>query len=262
VIFKSKRQKELKRLYWWFRDDGTINAGDELSRDIVSRLLDMRGYSLCCSVSRKRMLAVGSVIHYANTGDCIWGTGVNGKIPENMHRYRDLDVRAVRGPKTREYLQNKGIAVPEVFGDPGILTDWIYPLDMLVKPEEFRSTEPSVIRHLNEPPAELPSGTREIDPRVSSMAFTREIVRSSCVLSSSLHGVIIAEAFGVPAVLVRPGSDETEFKYEDYFRGTGRSGARFASSYAEAVSLPHTEFRIPREAKQALFEAFPYDLWA
>ena len=41
------------------------------------------------------------------------------------------------------------------------------------------------------------------------------------MVSSSLHGIVIAEAYGVPAVLVAS-STEPVFKYEDYYAGTGR----------------------------------------
>lgn len=49
--------------------------------------------------------------------DTIWGTGINGKVSEDLHKFEKLDVRAVRGPLTRNYLISKGINCPEVYGD-------------------------------------------------------------------------------------------------------------------------------------------------
>ena len=43
------------------------------------------------------------------------------------------------------------------------------------------------------------------------------------IISSSLHGIIIAEGFGKPSVALK-GEFEHSFKYFDYFSGTGRTG--------------------------------------
>jgi hypothetical protein len=47
--------------------------------------------------------------------------------------------------------------------------------------------------------------------------------RAGLVLASALHGLICADAYGVPAVPARldAGHDEPLFKYEDYARSVG-----------------------------------------
>lgn len=42
------------------------------------------------------------------------------------------------------------------------------------------------------------------------------------VYSSSLHGIILAEAYGVPAVMFRSYDKSVDFKYLDYYASTGR----------------------------------------
>lgn len=90
-------------------------------------------------------------------------------------------------------------------------------------------------------------------------AVVEQIVGADLVLASSLHGVVIAEAFGIPARHVRLTETEPPFKYDDYARGTGRSGIDSANSVAEALEMggaPPISFD-----PQALLATFPHDLW-
>ncbi len=44
------------------------------------------------------------------------------------------------------------------------------------------------------------------------------------IISSSLHGIVIAEAYGIPCKWILYGNEIEggEFKYQDYFLGTNR----------------------------------------
>lgn len=48
-------------------------------------------------------------------------------------RLRDLDVRAVRGPRTRDFLAGRGISTPAVYGDPGLLVGHRWRRDELAR---------------------------------------------------------------------------------------------------------------------------------
>ena len=61
-----------------------------------------------------------------------------------------------------------------------------------------------------------------------------KILDSKFVISSSLHGIIIAEAFGIPARLLKITDKEPLFKYADYYYGTGRFDFQAATSVAQA----------------------------
>lgn len=45
--------------------------------------------------------------------------------------------------------------------------------------------------------------------------IVQKIVESKFVISSSLHGIIIAEAFNIPARLLKITDNEPLFKYQD-----------------------------------------------
>ena len=116
-LFKSK-EESLKLLepkvaaalqlqhksYFWNPKDGQPNIGDYLAFETVNFLLNLKDKHPL-DIKTGKILSIGSVLHFAENGDTVWGTGRNGKIAEDKHIFSALDVRAVRGPKTKEYLE-------------------------------------------------------------------------------------------------------------------------------------------------------------
>lgn len=87
------------------------------------------------------------------------------------------------------------------------------------------------------------------------------ILSSEIVYSSSLHGIILAESYGTPAIFFRGLQKNRDFKYLDYYYSTGRKDTKIAESFEEALTmkpLPLPDFSIMR---QDLLDSFPYDLW-
>ena len=230
------------------------NAGDLLGPSIVERLLKERGIDIL-SQKRGKLFSIGSVMHFAKDGDTIWGTGINGKMSLDLLQFRTLDVRAVRGPQTAEILTKMGLRVPEIFGDPGILTSRYWPDDGTPK------KGPAFIPHMREEvPDSISRRYKVISPLISLDEFIANIRSASEVYSSSLHGIIIAESYGIPAALITNKSGEAPFKYLDYYQGTGRNSlVSFDSAEDVRGNFPN-----PPNIKQIqdrLIETFPFDLW-
>ena len=78
------------------------------------------------------------------------------------------------------------------------------------------------------------------------------------MLSSSLHGLVVADAFGIPARYVRLCDYEPLFKYRDHYAGTGRA-LEFATSLPAGLEMGGAP--PPVVDKAALLAAFPFDLW-
>jgi hypothetical protein len=132
------------KLYWWspkkyskFSIIGRLNGeyyryknipsnfGDELSEYIVSNVLSTKVIK-ASKEEKGKLLAIGSIIHQCKDGDIIWGSGVNGKYINKKIIAKSLTILGVRGPLTRSYLISCGYKVPEVYGDPAILTPLFY----------------------------------------------------------------------------------------------------------------------------------------
>ena len=241
-------------LIWWKPKTG-LNFGDVLSEVIVTKILADRGLSLKDQTDRRaRLLAVGSILHFARDGDVIWGTGVNGKMPEARHAFGTLDVRAVRGPLTREFLRKKGVDAPKIYGDPALLLPQLFP-QLRANP----TTPVVVVPNLHDVPRLSAEGIDHLSPRLGWNICVEEILRAKLVVASSLHAIVVAEAFGIPARYVRFSGSENLFKYEDYVLGTGRDRLEPAASIGEACEMggmPPIRFDARR-----LIDAFPLDLW-
>jgi pyruvyltransferase len=247
------------RLFVWRPPTGKVNFGDFLSRIIIDLMLARNGLTLGDETHRPfQMLAIGSVLHFATDGTVVWGSGVNGKIPVEKHTFQRLDVRAVRGPLTREFLMQRGIAVPEVYGDPGLLLPQLAPGRFKPVQDQGPGFVPNLndLAHLDQYAL---NGVQVISPLDSWNRCVAAILRQDLILASSLHGLIIAEAYGIPARYVRLSEEENLFKYRDYYAGTGRPDFGFARSVAEGIEMGG-EVR-PVFNPAALMQAFPFELW-
>jgi pyruvyltransferase len=241
-------------IFFWSPRD-RLNFGDYLASAVVARMLALREILADEPVGRPTTLfSIGSVLHFARDGETVWGSGRNGKIAEDAHDFSGLDVRAVRGPLTCDWLLSRGIACPAIFGDPALLIPQLFP-------NRFRRDATpgriGIVPNLNDLP--LVDDPRIIDPTDRWDTVIDAILSCEFVVASSLHGLIVADAFGVPCAQVRLGPSEHDFKYEDYHRGAGRTAFWSSNSAEEAIArgpLPPITFD-----PGPLMTAFPYDLW-
>lgn len=232
------------------------NFGDLLGPVIVERILRDRGVAPDAAPTARRLLAVGSILRLAQDGDTVWGIGANGKSLEADLPFRTLDVRAVRGPLTRDFLQGHGITAPEVYGDPGLLVGHLW--NRVELAAKHRATDHVVLPNFHDFPSARRSANL-VNPRDPLWSVIGRIAATRLVVGSSLHAIIVAESMGIPARLVVSGT-EPIFKFDDYYRGTGRAGAEPAESVEEA--LKQGGQAPPDWSPEALLESFPADLWS
>lgn len=241
------------------------NLGDSLGEVIIRFLLSQKGIDLDAPVTQtKHLNCVGSNIFGSYQDATIWGSGAFSYHPsksmllcQKLSR-RKLDIRAVRGPLTREILIKLGFQCPNIYGDPAILMPLIYKpvkektYDYLVIPQfvdekNFRTAHPK---------------ERMVSMNTDDYKSVIDIILSSeIVYSSSLHGIILAESYGTPAIFFRGLQKNYDFKYLDYYYSTGRKDIIIAESFEEALTMKPLPIPDFSKMRQDLLDSFPYDLW-
>jgi hypothetical protein len=207
---------------WWHRKPVPGNLGDLLTPIILSRLFNVAPI-FCHS---RPFLGVGSIIQRARRGSVIWGAGL---LHPNASAHPDAEYLAVRGPLTRDILMGRGRRVPAVFGDPALLMPLIYRPDVSVR------YHLGVIPHYQHAPHYMrsgaPTGVKRIDVMVGTTAevFQRidDIASCEVIASSSLHGLILALAYGRKVVWLRHLDSRLagdRFKFDDFFASVGLEG--------------------------------------
>jgi hypothetical protein len=197
------------RAFWY---DGIANFGDALTPWLLRRAGIV---AIHARPKSAEFVGVGSILEMlpADFDGAIWGSGLLRDAPVALPNARIL---AVRGHMTADHV---GAPTATALGDPGLL------VSMFMKRPRVRWRLGIVPHHMHEDDpiwqaikAQAPSQTRVINVRRGPTAVLGEIAACDFVLSTSLHGLITADAFGIPAAWARREPDlwGGRFKFLDY----------------------------------------------
>ncbi|MBW4360376.1 polysaccharide pyruvyl transferase family protein [Flavobacterium taihuense] len=212
------------RLFWWnekvIQGKSKENYGDVLGKYLVEKISNKK---VVFAWPKKFSIldwfapiyvTVGSILANVNHKCIVWGSGIiDQKTP-----IKNAAFLAVRGPQTRNYLLTFGYKVPEVYGDPALL------LPKYFNPKIEKKYKYGFVPHYND--YKLVQHWFEDNPDVLLFDMmtndveskTVEFLQCEKIISSSLHGIIIAHAYGIPAVWQKF-SDKVfgnDIKYQDY----------------------------------------------
>ncbi|MCX2837472.1 polysaccharide pyruvyl transferase family protein [Salinimicrobium sp. MT39] len=252
--FNFKNLKKIPLFYWSerrfiFREKE--NYGDLLSKYLVEKISGKETNFVhpkkqaWYKTKKANLLAIGSIIHHASRDSVVWGSG----IIDHEQELQKADFRAVRGPRTREYLLKLGYECPEVYGDPAILLPDYY------NPQVKKIFKLGIVPHYHDysNALEVFAGMQEVKViellTMDVEATTREILGCDRILSTSLHGLIVAHAYGIPAVWVKMSNKifGNEIKYADYLE----------SVELETYEAEFIENEISEEKISDLFKKYP-----
>lgn len=237
--------------YWW---DGWLNFGDTITPWLMPKL----GVGvLHAEPANAEFCATGSLIQdlpldWAGT---IWGTGL---IEDRVRVLPNARVLAVRGALTRERMQ---LSEDVALGDPGLLVArymrrpskrW----DVVIVPHAYHFGSPAV-RDLAATAARSGS-VHIVDVRGEVRSVVREIASGARVISTSLHGLVTADSYGLPALwtVMDPPLEGGQFKFRDYETAVGAKPSRFVAMTDLAEAPAREEFfgTIPRQRVDELCE--------
>lgn len=248
----------------YYRD--ATNLGDLLSPVIYEYMLKKGGLTVDSPAAKKKpthITALGSLLGGKGDFDTtVWGSGLMRfsavKHISRKKLFQKLDVRSVRGPVTAAALEDCGISCPKVYGDPAILMPLIY----TPAPKERKGTV--LITHYLTPADEYRDleGITFLNIQTADYkTFIDTVASAEKVISSSLHGIILAETYGTPAVFMKKGMESVLLKFYDWYYSTGRYSVTVASDLQEALATEAMPLPRLKEMQTAIMEAFPYDLW-
>lgn len=194
------------------------NIGDLVGPDIVSHISG-RDTIFFADPSQSRLFSIGSILGSADPKSIVWGSGLMD--PDQQVSIVGSNIYALRGKLTHQQLRAAGVAVPDVpLGDPGFLIPELMPpvraerkFRLGIIPHYADRQHPLVERLVRE------DGVVDINVHAPAAEFFRSLQSCDAVVSSSLHGLIFAEAFGIPNLWIKL-SDRvvrTGFKFHDWF---------------------------------------------
>lgn len=281
MLFK-KAPKEIGLYYY-----KCANAGDILNETLINDLFGIKVKEE--SFTSSQMIAIGSVLERIISGAIVgkrdnelqtqaeesqkiivWGTGL-------MHQYDDYSAMkfirpvkfcAVRGELTRTAAEKiTGRKIKCVTADPGLLAPLL--LDEIPEKKYTLGIIPHVAEREMQEYKEINSrvnGSVIIDLTEKPEKVLKQIASCEAVISTSLHGLIFADSFGIPSRWCEM-TDKIlgkGFKYRDYYSAFGvtekpfdlRNGAYPSSG--EIINNYKINYEAVKEKQRQLIKCFPY----
>lgn len=200
------------KAYWWTAVD---NFGDRLAPLLLSRF----GYldAELVPIAEAEVTSIGSILEHipSDWTGYIVGSGLLRETSALKFNPYNAKILALRGP-----LSARGIRGNFALGDPGLLSN-----ELVVR--EDKQWDLGILPHWQDKELAdkfqrlIPSkfSCRVIDPTSNPLTVLREISASKRLVTSSLHGMICADAFGIPRRVeycTKLDADGGLFKFRDY----------------------------------------------
>jgi pyruvyltransferase len=227
------------KVYWW---NAVPNFGDRLTPLLISRFAGLEAE--WAPADSAQLFAVGSIVeHIPGTDAIILGSGklLEETVLKGIYR---KNILALRGPLTA-----RGVRGDYALGDAGLLAS-----ELVVC--TTKKYDLGIISHwsdveLNKNPIFAQFKPKLIDPRGDPLEVIKAISECRKIVSSSLHGLIIADAFGIPRRFEYTKQFDREggmFKFNDYSASIG--------STMEVGKLITPNYNRVDDRKYELFDAF------
>lgn len=219
-------QRKNISLFWWssklFENKKYENFGDIVGPYLVKKISKKNIQFVnpkkrrLHQFFRKVYVTAGSILTQIDKNCVVWGSGI---ISKDSH-VANATFLAVRGPLTRNILLKKGYKVPAVFGDPALLLPRFY--NPKIKKKYSIGFTPHYVDY-----NEVENWYKNNDSiKVINLLndsienVIDEIKECDYIISSSLHGIIVANTYDIPAIWVKFSNKlfGDDIKFHDYFQ--------------------------------------------
>jgi len=208
--------------YW----SGVDNWGDKLSPILFEYISGITPTAVSMSFNNSRnedvYLITGSILGQADAYSIVWGPGF---IKEDCKfKHKPKEICAVRGPLSEKKLVEQGCTCG-VYGDPALLYPRFY------TPKVEKKYKLGIIPHYVDKGSPFLNKFRNdssiliIDIQDGINKVIDSICSCELIASSSLHGIIAADAYGIPSIWIELSSKVVGggFKFRDYFLSVNRT---------------------------------------
>lgn len=177
----------------------------------------------------RNYLCIGTLldaVDYSNTQTVVWGSGVSG---QDRNFVLPAHICSVRGKKTQSFLLDRNISCPDSYGDPALLLPLYYQPKTINK--KFKL---GIIPHVVDQQHPFVLNIRKNHPDVliidlSNYRKWTDVIDQICsceqIASSSLHGLIVSDAYGIPNCWIELTGNISGgyFKFYDYASSIDRT---------------------------------------
>ena len=264
------------KLHYFKSSSGIKNFGDELS-PILVEFVSKRKVQYA-SVSECELIGLGSIfdgvikkiwkrkltlnfqpIH-------VWGTGfiLNRSVDEAFIR-KNFIVHSVRGEVTHQIINNvDGVS----YGDPGLLSKFLISpqekrIKILIMPHIEHKNLPEMKQFINSF-----SQCRVADLTGDPIEVLKQIASADIVISSSLHGLVCADSFGIPNIRLKLSQELKggDFKFNDYDSSLKRNIGEVTLQHQPSDILKiisNSDYSYQKRVDmlcEGLYRSFPSDL--
>jgi hypothetical protein len=220
------------------------NFGDELNKILFEKVFSVK-FTYCPSTWEADYIGIGSVLGWScvkpdrlnekmkypirlflgkKTKLTVLGAGFIKKPKEGLKFARKMDFRIVRGKLTEEYLwRNHLLKETIVLGDLGLLASYLYNGNVEKKYSlgiipHFTDLNSPIIYDIYK---KYCPDCIVINVQDAPELVIEQIVSCKNTISTSLHGLIVSDSFGIPNLWIENKWKEGKldhFKYLDYYR--------------------------------------------
>ena len=242
---KTRRVRDRISVYY----SVTTNFGDGINPLVFNHFIGNKAplyksiEKMPSRIDTPYILGIGSLLSWKpdtdSTNQIVCGTGF---ISKDKKPQKPMKIISVRGTKTRKKFMDAGIQCPAKYGDLALLLKYIIPAPKVEKKYRFGFIPHRVDK--NHPymkkVASHPDWTiLDINQAYTPENFVKELHECEYILSSTLHGIIVADSYGIPAYHIEL-SDRViggDWKFKDYYSSVKRKYSNIDISSMDEKSI-------------------------